>query len=224
MGGLLAIAAGTGMFCLIAALIGSFLTQVCKIPLPNARRMRSGIIIGVGFFLLQWLAAGMLRAVMYGDAPMMDFSALFNTWYIQEMIIGLQEPSMITGWLNRAIASMGHAAGSVLFGQYVQGGFVLSVAAGCLSCCLLLRAFSRRSDEKSARNTLCVILSCPGMVFAFLPGWVPLAFMLLSALICLFSRSRSAHPLPAALTAPLLSVGGILSAGLLFAMAVGQLG
>ena len=224
MGGLLAVVAGTGMFCLIAALIGSFLTQVCKLPVEKAMRIRTGIVIGVGFFLLQWLAAGLLRAVMFGSADMMDFATLFSSRYALDNIMGLQDPGAVNGFVNRVLASVGHAAGSVLFGRYVEGGFFLSVATGCFSCCLLLRAFHRWGNAQNARNTLCVVLSFPGMVFAFLPGWIAAAFLCLSGLVCWLSRTHIGRLLSDAWAAPLLGVGGVLSGGLLFAMSMGLLG
>ncbi len=202
------------MLILIGVLVLLFLHQLHLLSGALLRRilLSCGLTVGVG---AAYLLAGMLldQAMFQESSSLGDSSAVFSNAYLKRVYSLLEAPQW-TDPLTSAFVWMAHLLGRLLQGQYQFAGLALAFGMDCASVCLIRERIRRIWGDQWARDGGLLLLCLPGAVFLFLPGFPPLALLLIS--VVFFFAGRRMRRLETAPHVPivylLLAVCGILSA------------
>jgi len=218
MGGFLGATAGLGMMVLIGALFIAFLHQAGAVNREKIQRLifAAGITLAMG--MVYWLLGGLFYGVLFEPmASIAEINAIFRTKGLEKMYIALEETHFY-GFLSGIFAWLGHGLGKILFEQYLFAGCVLAIFMTFISVYLLMSRLERIFGKQAAKNGIFLLFCFPGVLFFFLPGWVPLALLLTAILFYLAGRKIPSREwlLPDNVYSWLLGISGMLSAAVVF--------
>ena len=113
-----------------------------------------------------------------------------------------------------------------LFEQYLFAGAVLAISMTLISVCLLICSLEKIFGEGAAQKGAFLLLCLPGALFFFLPGWAPLALLLVSILFYFAGKKipSSAWRMPESLYSWLIGIAGMLSAAVVLGTVMGNWG
>lgn len=226
MGGLLGWLAGCGMLTLIGILLLLFLRDIHALP---AKAVRDIAVIGLMTMaagLMYLLSCALLRQAVFQDVENPgDLTQFIPGAYWRETAELLKNPSW-KGVLTGLFVYGGHFLGKALFQQYLAGGCCLSFLLTILSAGLIYARLLRCIGEQGAKDCVFLLLTLPSSVFCFLPGWPPLAALLLACLFFFLGKlipGRQAA-IPRAAYIVSVSFNAVLSAFAVAALALGRIG
>lgn len=225
MGEFLGVLAGGGMLALVAVLFFAFLRECGALSPASGKRLGRAAATVLGIAAAYLLAGAVMYAVVYepADNPA-EINRIFRTPSLERMYAALRAPSFYAP-LSGLFAYLGHAVGTVLFGQYLLGGEALSLLLTILGAWLLLERLGPLVGGKAAEEGLFLLFSLPGALFLMLPGWPALAFFLVSGGVYILGRrwperivsySSSAY-------ATVVSVSALLSAAVVYLAVTGRM-
>ena len=226
MSGWLGALAGGGMLILICVLVFAFLRQIGRVGqgfAQTAGRVAAAVLsAGVVFF---GLGALLQQVIFQNLESAADYPVYFHTEYLSRVYEAVQEPRWL-GPLTGVFVFAAHGLGRVLFEQVTLASIVLSwgmtmIAAGLVFC--RLRGIW---PSRAAWRGVFLLLCLPGSVFFFLPGWPPMALLLVAALFFFLGKKLPAGQvrLSDAGYFTILSVSALLSSFVMAALVLGRLG
>ncbi|MBQ9264811.1 MAG: hypothetical protein IJ189_11485 [Clostridia bacterium] len=226
MAGLLGALAGGGMLMLSGILFFAFLLEVGAVDRAACRCFLRLTLTTVSVGCLYFLFGALVHQVLrYDLADAADYTHFFRNDALVRAYEGLEQPGR-EGFLTHIFVLLGHGVGRLLLGQYASGGWVTAWGMTCLALCLLYARLRAWMDEEVAGKAAFMLLCLPGSVFFFLPGWPPLALLLL-ALIFYFAgkglpvRLFQVHPVVGQVIAVICMLS---SACVTAALAISQVG
>ena len=226
MGGLLGWLAGCGMLMLIGILLLLFLRDIHVLPGALAKAIAVTGLQALAVGMLYLFACMLLRQAMYQDVESAeDFARFIPGGYWQEMAGLLKSPA----WrrpLTSLFAYSGHFLGNILFGQYLSAGWALAFLLTILSAVLVFIRLRACIGGEGAAQCVFLLLCLPSSVFCFLPGWPPMAALLIACLFFFLGRliPRRAVVLPRPVYIAALAASGVLSAFSVAALTLGRIG
>lgn len=225
MDGVLGALAGGGMLVLIGLLITYFLMEMKWLSRENVKWLGRCFAAVLGACILYRLLGALCYFVFYepvGNAA--EYQMIFRSPGLEKMYALLKSPSW-QGVATGAFAYIGHGLGKVLFGQYAFAGEVLAFFcsfSGYVLISFRLQCFwGKETGEKMSFLILCM----PFSVYFFLPGWIPLTF-LVSAMAFFFLGlllQEKRFSIPDSVYSLIISVFSLLSASMVYMLATGRL-
>lgn len=180
MGAFLGALAGGGMLLLIGALMAVFFKQMGWLRQEGIRLLLRGALITGATGCVYWLSGALISQTVYGGLESVaDPAGIFRGPYVQDMLEALKEPGgqdVISG----VFAYLGHGLGAVLLGQFILGGMLLAFLCVLGGVTLVMARARKLWGQACAEALAWLILWLPFGVFLFLPGWPPLAFLLIA--------------------------------------------
>ena len=226
MGEFLGALAGGGMLLLIVALVLCFLREIGALKKDTALRLGRccGITVCMGSAYLL-LGALISRVIYHAPESPAFIDEYFRGAYLQSMFSALKQPSWFRP-VSGLFAWAGHGLGAVLFGNAVLGGQALCWGLTCLGVFLLESRLCPLVGQHGADSAAIFILSLPGALFLFLPGWPCVAFLGAACAFFFFGKylPLRKRQLPPALYSIGLAVGSMLSAAVTAGAVFGSVG
>lgn len=226
MGEFLGLLAGGGMLLFIGGLLVCFFRRIGFMRDETYSVLKQSAVmtltVGCGYGLF----SALVYQVTYGNLPSVaEAGMIFSGGYMQRMFSSLVTPGG-NGFFSGMFSRIGHLLGAMLFGQYLLAGIALAWCMTFSGTWLLLSGIKKMTDKIPASNAVFIILCLPGAVFLFLPGWPPIAFLLLSAVLFFLARPIAANKIKgnASCYGWLLAVSVILSAAVTVGAVQGRLG
>ena len=227
MAGFLGAAAGAGMLILVGVLAAFFLRQIGVLKGASARQLFRTAAAVILFFCLDTGVAALICRVLRGtlDSPV-ELKAIFVGRGMQSFFHWLKEPACAP-LPEKIYFFPAHWLGSLLFGPYLLGGVVLSLALTGCALHLIWRRVRDAWGDAWAEDIRLMLLSLPGSVFLLLPGW-PAAAFLLTAILFFFAGKRlkcsERKPLDPSAFGWVLAGLSLLSCAVIAGMVYGRIG
>ena len=212
-----------GMFFLIGALFFTFLKEIGVICREKAKDILQLSLAVLAVGLVFWLGGGVIHAAVYGpnSTQLTDIPSLFRTKALEKIYACLETPDWC-GPFSGLFVYAAHGMGKILFGKYLLAGMLLSLCLTLAGSSLCMERFRDIFGREKAKDALFLLLSFPGSCFLFLPGGASMAFFLLSLLFFYLGKRIPKMKYQGGF-AFLLSLNGICSGALLFAVVTGKL-
>lgn len=223
MSGFIGALGSLGMFFLIAVLFFTFLKEIGALHPEKGKDILQISLAVLAVGLVFWLSGGIVHAAVYGpdSTQLSDIPSLFRTDALEKIYACLEVPAWC-GPFSGLFVYVAHGIGKILFGKYLLAGMLLCLCLTVAGCCLFMERFRVIFGRDKAKNVLFLLLSLPGSFFLFLPGGASVIFFFLS-LLFFFLGKKIPKVKSEGSFALLLSLNGILSGALIFAVVTGKL-
>ncbi len=211
------------MLLIVLALMGAFLCEIGRMRPETARRLGRVLLCVWGAEAAHVLLSGLMYFTVYGNDGFPSPETMFRTGSLEKMYDALRTPAFFAP-VSGALAWLGHGIGKILFNQYVLGGFLLSEGMTYVSCCLLEARLRERFSPRAALQGVLLACLLPGAIFLYLPGWPPLLFLGIAALLFVLGKrlpKKEGKALPC--EEYLLLLSGILTAAVDYALISGRI-
>lgn len=225
MNELLGFLAGAGMLVLIAVLFFAFLRQIGAVSGETARFLMQVAAIALFAGLVYFSAGALLFQTITGKlSSAADYPAYFHSAYLKNIYERIQNPSW-SGVFTGFFVYLAHLFGKILFGQYQFAALALAWGMSCGALWLIGCRIRTLCGQHTAEQGTVLLAAMPGGVFLFLPGWMPLAFLMAGVFFYFLGKKL---PFKKIGFSPvgywiILSACSIGSAGITAALAMGHL-
>lgn len=223
MSGFIGALGSLGMFFLIGVLFFTFLKEIGAVHPEKAKDILQISLAVLAVGLVFWMSVGVIHAAVYGpdSTQLSDIPSLFRTEALEKIYAHLEVPAWC-GPFSVLFVYAAHGIGKILFGKYLLAGMLLSLCLTVAGSCLFMERFRGIFGREKAKNVLFLLLGFPGSFFLFLPGGASVIFFFLSLLFFYLGKRIPKVNLHGGF-ALFLSLNGILSGALLFAVVTGKL-